>query len=368
MGSLPTVDDVAKAAAVSRQTVSNVLNSPQIVKPDTRDRVTAAIAELGYRPNLSARRLRTQSSATIGVRLDPLRNGISGAVLDRFVHALAERADARSMRVLLFTAESPELEIEQILRMRDAADADAFVLTGTFFEDPRTEALIEADIPFVSFGRPWGIDDMEDPSHLWVDIDGRAGVYDATIAMLDSGSTDIVWVGWSEASATGDDRRRGWEDAMRERLGCTEQQLAESRIESLDDVAQASAAVTARLSSRPAPTGMVCASDTLALGAMIAVSSAGIRDLPIVGFDNTPVAGAVGMSSVEQPLDLVASSALELLLGPTGNRIVSRSVDAGASHRLIRPALVERRPNHLPLYGTTEEAAHAAGNHRKESR
>ncbi len=368
MGSLPTVDDVARAAAVSRQTVSNVINTPDVVKQDTRDRVNAAIAELGYRPNLSARRLRTQTSATLGVRLDPLRNGISGAVLDRFVHVLTEHADARSMRVMLFTADSPEREIEQIMRMRDGADADAFVLTGTFFHDPRTEALIDAGIPFVSFGRPWGIDDMEDPAHLWVDIDGRAGVYDATIAMIDSGVTDVCWLGWAESSDTGDDRRRGWEDAMRERTGATVERLEALRIEAPDDVAQASAAVTTRLGHGAAIDGVVCASDTLALGAMIAVASAGIRDLPIVGFDNTPVAGAVGMSSVEQPLDLVASSALELLLGASGNRIVTRSRETGTSHRLIRPTLVERIPNHLPLYGTTEEAASAAGNHRKESR
>ena len=73
----PTVDDVARAAQVSRQTVSNVLNSPAIVKPATRTRVEAAIADLGYRPNLSARRLRQQKSATLGIRLDPMMNGIS---------------------------------------------------------------------------------------------------------------------------------------------------------------------------------------------------------------------------------------------------------------------------------------------------
>ena len=100
MAKLPTVDDVAELAGVSRQTVSNVLNSPEIVKEATRDRVLAAVTELGYRPHASARRLRTRQSSTIGVRLDPIINGISGTLLDRFLHALTARADDRGMRIM----------------------------------------------------------------------------------------------------------------------------------------------------------------------------------------------------------------------------------------------------------------------------
>ncbi|MFB6489565.1 LacI family DNA-binding transcriptional regulator, partial [Xanthomonas perforans] len=71
MGRAPTVQDVAEAAGVSRQTVSNVLNSPGIVAPPTRELVESVIADLGYRPHASARRLRTRKSSTIGIRLDP---------------------------------------------------------------------------------------------------------------------------------------------------------------------------------------------------------------------------------------------------------------------------------------------------------
>ena len=78
MPQLPTIEDVARVANVSRQTVSNVLNSPDIVKAETRSRVEDAISTLGYRVHASARRLRTRQSSTIGIRLDPVINGISG--------------------------------------------------------------------------------------------------------------------------------------------------------------------------------------------------------------------------------------------------------------------------------------------------
>lgn len=369
MGLLPTVEDVARAAGVSRQTVSNVLNSPHIVKAATRSRVQTAISDLGYRPNLSARRLRQQKSATIAIRLDPMRNGISGAVLDHFVHALTEQADSRAMRVLLFTAENPDHEIEQIRRLHEGADVDAFVLTATFHGDPRTEWLIENQIPFVTFGRPWGIDDMNDPQHLWVDVDGRQGVKDATTHLIDEGASRIHWVGWPSPSGTGDDRRGGWEDAMRERLGTTDDELDALSISSYDGVPQATEAVAAMLSSAPTPHAIVCASDTLALGSLIAASSAGLMDVAIVGFDNTPVAEAVGLTSVEQRLDAVAAATLELLLGATGSDIVPRELAPGEAHRLVRPRLVVRTPARLPLYdSTTTRAATAARNHpRKET-
>ena len=97
MAKLPTVSDVATRAGVSRQTVSNVLNSPEIVLDETRARVHRAIEDLGYRPHESARRLRTRTSSTIGIRLDREADGISGVVLDRYLHALTERLADRGM-------------------------------------------------------------------------------------------------------------------------------------------------------------------------------------------------------------------------------------------------------------------------------
>lgn len=341
MARLPTVTDVGRAAGVSRQTVSNVLNSPDLVKPATREKVEAAIASLNYRPHASARRLRTRKSSTLGIRLDPMANGISGAVLDRFLHALTEQADARGLRVMLFTATDPEDEIRQISRLRDGADVDGFVLTSTFYEDPRTEWLIDQNVPFVTFGRPWGIDDLNDPLHLWVDVDGWNGVRDATHHLLDGGATHVAYLGWPTHSGTGDDRRRGWRDAMIERSGLPTEAIDRLNLEAQDGVAEGSAAVLALQDAGIRVDAIACASDTLALGAMLATRAA----VPIVGYDNTPVADAIGLSSVEQPLTEVAAGALDLLLGPNGREIISWSETSDdPRHRLYRPTLVVRTP------------------------
>ena len=336
MGLLPTVEDVARVAGVSRQTVSNVLNTPTIVKESTRTRVQAAITELGYRPHASARRLRTQKSSTIGIRMEGYKDGVSGAVLDRFLHSLTEEADARDMRILLYTATTPESEIEQFARLRDGADVDALVLTSTFHNDPRTEWLLANRMPFVTFGRPWGIDDMNDPSHLWVDIDGVAGMRDAAQHLRREGAKRIGFIGWPSPSGTGDERRQGW----REGAGLSDSDAAELSIATENGVAEGTRAAQALLARDTPPDAIVCASDSLALGARLAN-----REIPIVGYDNTPVSAALGLSSVDQPLAEAAASALELLFGPTGSNI--RALNEEPKHRLLAPRLVVRRSSHL---------------------
>ena len=338
-GERATLGSVAARAGVSRQTVSNVLNSPGRVRPATREKVQRAIAELAYRPHASARRLRTQKSSTIGIRLDPMTDGISGSVLDRFLHALTEQADAKRLRVLLFTAKDPDDEILQFRRLTAGADVDAFVLTSTFHGDPRTEWLIENGIPFVTFGRPWGIDDMNDPKHLWVDVDGYSGLREATTHLLAGGLRRIGYIGWPSPSGTGDDRRRGWREAMTE-AGWSESGLAPLQVATEEGVAQGADAL--RRLEAAAEGGLdavVCASDSLALGALITARGR----MPVVGYDNTPIAASLGFSSVEQPLDKVAEGILELLTGAHGGR-VSRDGErvTDPRHRLIAPRLVVR--------------------------
>lgn len=332
MDRAPTVDDVALAAGVSRQTVSNVLNAPDIVKPATRERVTRAIAELGYRPHAAARRLRMQRSSTIGIHLDPYAGGISGVVLDRFIHALTERASDRGMRMLVYAARSPEEELARLADLTEAGEVDAVVITGTFHGDPRTGWLSERQIPFVSFGRPWGADDVDAPAHLWVDVDGAAGTRAATVHAMRTAGPRVAFLGWPSGSGTGDDRERGW----REALGSGGLRLVVT-----ESVALARDATAAALREHELD-AIVCVSDSLAVGAHVAAVAAGRPRLPIIGFDNTPAAEALGLSSVEQLPERVAAGALELLMGASGTSIRPRVAAPGEAHVLVEPRLIVR--------------------------
>ncbi|NHB85940.1 LacI family transcriptional regulator [Tessaracoccus sp. HDW20] len=92
----PTLASLAAELKVSRQTVSNVLNFPDRVRPETRARVLEAIERSGYRPSAAARALRNQRAMALGLRLSQRRNGISGTIVDGFMHALVGLADRRA--------------------------------------------------------------------------------------------------------------------------------------------------------------------------------------------------------------------------------------------------------------------------------
>jgi DNA-binding LacI/PurR family transcriptional regulator len=308
----PTLADVADLAGVSRQTVSNAMNNPVLLKPDTLERVQAAVAELGYSPNRAARNLRTRQSQLIGMRFAPAQEGTANAAMDRFVHSLVEQCREAGYQILLFAADSTE-DADPIAGYDDllrSTAVDAFVVTDTYLGNPQTAWLAERGAPFVAFGRPW---DEPHASHPWVDVDGAAGVRAATHHLLERGHTRIAWIGWRKDSRIGEDRRSGWADALHSR-GLSTAGLA-SRVE---DTIASGAEAAGVLLDEAAPSAFVCASDTLAMGVLHTLADRGLtagREVAVVGFDDSQVAQVVpgGLTSVRQPLEQVAVEIVDRL-------------------------------------------------------
>lgn len=326
-----TLDSVAARANVSRQTVSNVLNSPHLVRADTAGRVREAIDQLGYQPSRAARQLRTRRSMLLGLRLEHDRGGINGALLDRFLHAVVDAAQQAAYRLVLFTADDDEAEIHSYADLLASSELDGFLLTSTHHGDPRTSWLSQRKVPFSTFGRPWGAVDQH---HSWVDVDGAAGTRAAVEHLVALGHRRIGFIGWPPGSGVGDDRRSGWVTATRAaRLPATRtlQAWVEDGVRTGRDAA-------ADLLSRPAPpTALVCASDSLALGAH-GMDPA----VAVTGFDDTPVARAVGLTSVAQPVVPAAGACLEQVLEVIdGTARSSRQV-------LLHPTLTVRSSTPAP--------------------
>ncbi|GAA5144792.1 LacI family DNA-binding transcriptional regulator [Nocardioides marinquilinus] len=305
----PTLADVAERAGVSRQTVSNAVNNPDLLRSDTLLRVQRAIGELGYVPNRAARNLRTRASHLVGLRMSPVLEGVATTVMDRFVHSLVWTSREAGYHVLLFSGEGPDpLEgYDDLLR---STAVDAFVVTDTYLGNPQAVWLRERRAPFVAFGRPW--DDVE-ARHPWVDVDGAAGTELATRHLLDRGHTKVAWIGWRKDSRIGEDRRSGWSRAMHER-GLSTTGLASRVEDSLGSGRDASA----HLLDEAQPSAFVCASDTLAMGVLHTLADRGLhpgRDVAVVGFDDSQVAQLVhpGLTSVRQPLEEVAIAVVRSL-------------------------------------------------------
>ena len=327
-----TLATVAKAAGVSRQTVSNALNSPELLRPATLERVQQAIADLGYTPNRAARNLRTRASHLVGLRLDPVVEGSASGTMDRFLHSLVESCKDAGLHVLLFTAEDVNDPLDGYDALLSSAAVDAFVVTDTYRGNPQAAWLDERQVPFVAFGRPW-----HDPGATfpWVDVDGRAGVGLAVDHLADRGHERIAWVGWQKTSYIGEDRRSGWLDRMHERGLSTTRLSARG-----EDTIEVGRRAAHALLDSDQPTAFVCVSDTVAMGVLQAVvdrgRTAGPDDVAVVGFDDSLAAQVIppGLTSVRQPLEEVAVQIVRLL----EDRLAMRRSD-DPRHVILAPEL-----------------------------
>ncbi|WP_457963867.1 substrate-binding domain-containing protein [Arthrobacter sp. D1-29] len=338
MGSRPTLASLAQQLGVSRQTISNAINAPERVSPPTLERVTELIAASGYRPNIAARQLRTRRSRNLGYRLFPSADGINGAIMDRFLHSLTASLQQHGYRVTVFAVPHDDAEIEAYGELLETSDLDGFILADTRQDDPRTRWLMDREVPFVTFGRPWSADNDACP-HAWVDVDGQAGTVEATRYLLDQGHRRIGFLGWPDSDRParerpagydlGRDRREGWKTALSPHLGPHELDLLSVGVP--DSIREGAAGALTLLAN--GATAIVCASDSLALGASEQLRAAFPDKVPaVIGFDDTPVAAAVGMSSIAQPIEEAAGTVVDIM----------RSILDG-------PSSQQRTPEHVLL-------------------
>jgi DNA-binding LacI/PurR family transcriptional regulator len=307
---VPTLATVAAAAGVSRQTVSNAVNSPELLRPDTLERVQRAIERLGYSPNRAARSLRTRSSHLVGLRVVPAVEDSASASMDRFVHSLVESSKDSGYHVLLFAAGDAGDPLDGYDELLRSQAVDAFVVTDTFLGNPQAAWLERRGVPFVAFGRPWA---EPDALHPWVDVDGRAGVMLAVDHLVERGHSRIAWVGFQKGSYIGEDRRSGWADRMHAH-GLSTSRLSARGDDTVDFGRRAGHAM---LDSEQ-PSAFVCVSDTVAMGVLAALAERGLRagpDVAVVGFDDSIAAQVATprLTSVRQPLEQVAVEIVRLL-------------------------------------------------------
>lgn len=301
-----TLSTVAERAGVSRQTVSNALNNPELLRPDTLERVLLVIADVGYTPNRAARQLRSGASQLIGLRFEPAEEGTTNALMDRFLHTLVDSTRATGHHVLLFSGD-PDDPLDGYDDLLRSTAVDAFVITDTYSGTPQAAWLQEKGAPFVAFGRPW-----DDPhaTHAWVDVDGADGARAATEHLIEQGHQRIAWLGWEKASRIGEDRRTGWKSAMHRAHLPTERR----GVRLSDSVDAARMAAHDQIES--GATGFACVSDTMAMGVLRAFEERGMRagtDGGVVGFDDSAAAQVTALTSVRQPLEQVAVEVVGLL-------------------------------------------------------
>lgn len=308
-----TLKDVAAKAGVSYQTVSKVLNNRAQVSEETRERIWQAVRELNYRPNISARNLRTQASNLVGYAWHGMPKDFMHPVLDAFVHSITNAAEERGYHLLTFTAnrDGGHSDVYQELFSRN--QVAGFILADTVTNDARVKALIERQIPFVTFGQA-----NDEWDFCWVDVDGYYGMKITIEHLLERGHRRIAFITWPEGSQSGTLREKGYREALTA-AGITPCPEWIVRGENSAELGQYAVRRLLALPAEKQPTALACVSDLIAIGALNALQAAGLvagEDVALTGFDNIPLVQYTQppLTSVHQPINRIGETVIELLL------------------------------------------------------
>jgi DNA-binding LacI/PurR family transcriptional regulator len=327
----PSMADVAKHAGVSHQTVSRVLNDSPLVKQGTRERVVAAIHELGYRRNNAARMLATNRSGRIGMVSAHL--ALHGPSMIATAVQGAGHDAGYQVSVIGLREISEESLRDAVDRLLDQA-VEAIVVAVAHRDAVHVVRGLSLPIPVVlvqgvSTGEP-----------LAAGIDQEAGARLATEHLLDLGHRTVAHVSgpldWIEAAQ----RRIGWQEAHRSR-----DLLPGPEVEG-DWSAASGYDAGLRIGRSPDVTAVFVANDSMALGVLKALHECGRRvpdDVSVVGFDNIPDAAYFwpALTTVDQQFSDLGRRAVELTV-----RALEGEEEPAVG--LLRPALVVRASTAAP--------------------
>lgn len=304
-----TIRDVAERAGVSIKTVSRVINEEPFVRETTRQKVLAAVHELDFAVNLSARRLAKGQSFAIGI----IFHNASWHYIQDVLRGVLETARNAGYSTILHPCDvSNEDDIQEILRLVSQRVVDGLLFTPPADNAPALlQALDQQSFPFVRLTPS----DRESDWPYVTATDYR-GAYDMTRYLLSLGHERIGYVIGPPEQRAAHERFNGYQDA-----------LSEEGIEILpallgygDDHFEAGFdAVQKLLTVQPRPTALFCNNDEMAAGAYAAVFEAGLKvpgDISVAGFDDVALSRQVwpALTTVRQPICEIAKAGTMLLL------------------------------------------------------
>ena len=304
--------DVAARAGVSHQTVSRVVNGFGGIRPETRERVAAAIAELGYRRNVAARSLATRRSHAIGV-LAPAVTDYGPTSTVQGIEIAARAAGYHSL--VTTTADDRESIVSGLEFLLDQA-IEALVVIAP--QQRVLEALRELDLtlPIAT------LQAVELGSGTAVSVDQEAGARLVMAHLLGMGHRRIQHLAGPLELIEAQARRRAYEDAM------SAAGIAVPEVVVGDWTAESGSRAASRLS--PDTTAVFSANDQMALGLIHALVDLGRRvpqDVSVVGFDDVPEARFYlpALTTVRQDFERIGRVAVESLI---------RQIEGGAAEHI----------------------------------
>lgn len=305
-----TIYDVAERANVSISTVSRVLNSPNSVNQETRQRVLGAIDALHFVPRAEASARARRATRRIGV-LAPFF-----AYLPSFsqrLRGITTALNDSAYELVVYNANSEANTRTQLANLPISRRIDGLIVMSIVLGDDEVERFIRNHLPTVTI-------ELTHSELSGIEIDNVAGGCLAARYLLERGYRELAFVGDNKefihgyTSSTNLSRLEGFRSQLSE-AGIT---LPDERVQFGSYHLEDGYVMTQRLLAQPnPPEAIFAASDTLALGVLKAARERGLHmpeQLAVIGFDDVDIADYIGLTTVTQSLDESGRVAVDLLM------------------------------------------------------
>ncbi|MEC0667965.1 LacI family DNA-binding transcriptional regulator [Priestia flexa] len=282
-----TIKDVANLAKVAPSTVSRVIANSSRISEKTKQRVRAAMEELGYHPNIIARNLANKTTEAIGMVMpSSAGNVFQNPFFPEVLRGISTGAHEKKRAIYMSTGEAESEILREVMQMVQGRRVDGLILLYSKIDDPVLAYLKEQNIPFVVVGKPF-----KDSEYItYVDNDNFKAGKEATEYLIELGHNRIAFIGGSLDLVVTIDRLTGYDKAIqgagipyRSEYVIHEEFLQEGGKE----------AVCELLSLEERPTALVVADDLMALGVLNTLDAIGIsvpEDMSIISFNNVLIA------------------------------------------------------------------------------
>lgn len=323
---MPTLEEVAARAGVSRATASRVLRGASNVSPEAHEAVHAAAREISYMPNQAARSLVTGRSDSVAFLVDESEERMFADPFFLGMLRSAQVATAGAGLQLVFTVTAGGADHDRFLAYASGGHVDGVLLLSLHGRDQLPQELERLGVPTVLSGRPLSGSD----SLFYVDADNVDGARLATEHLIESGRGVVATVAGPQDMCAGQDRLHGYRKAV-EAAGIPydAQLVAEDEF----TTAGGHAAMTRLLARRPDIDGVFAVSDLAAFGAIRAIEDSGrsvgrgADQVSVVGFDDIADAAArrPALSTVRQPISEMGATMTTRLLERLAGEVPERS-------------------------------------------
>jgi LacI family transcriptional regulator len=321
------IEDVARQAAVSAATVSRVLNHPEIVRPELRDKVTRAISELSYTRDSAARALKSGRMRTIGAIVPTLGLGIFAEGVEALQNRLSESG------YTLFIANSQYDQRRELQELQSLIERgiDGIVLVGASHAPELRTLVQQAGVPVITTYVSKALGGI--PA---IGIDNQRATRELTQYLLNLGH---VRFGAIANVPPSNDRSRARLDGIHKALAGAGIRLEPTQVIRADfSLAQGRSALRQLMSDHPDTTAVICTTDTLAIGAMAEARKLGLdvpQQLSITGFDDVEIAAQVdpALTTISVPAAEIGRGAADYLINAIAGLPIPKTVQL--PYRLI---------------------------------